>query len=154
MAPRGRTASTGFSGTRLASLAFQCDVELTLIGRYRMARQQGLRKALAEKFDDELKFFKGWIDKPKAVGSIVPTSSIAAMRMASVVNPDSGLPVLEVGPGTGVVTRAILARGVKPENLYLIEYSQDFVRHLRAQFKGVNVLHGNAFELDATLVDT
>ena len=40
-----------------------------------MARGPGLRKALAEKFDDELKFFKGWIDKPKAVGSIVPTSS-------------------------------------------------------------------------------
>ena len=86
-----------------------------------MARQQGLRKALADKFDDELKFFKGWIDKPKAVGSIVPTSSIAARRMASVVNPDSGLPVLEVGPGTGVITRAILAGGVKPENLYLVE---------------------------------
>ena len=118
-----------------------------------MARQQGLRKALPEKFDDELKFFKGWIDKPKAVGSIVPTSSIAARRMASVVNPDSGLPVLEVGPGTGVVTRAILARGVKPENLYLVEYSEDFVRHLRAQFPGVNVIHGNAFDLDATLGD-
>jgi phosphatidylethanolamine/phosphatidyl-N-methylethanolamine N-methyltransferase len=118
-----------------------------------MARQQGLRKALAEKFDDELKFFKGWIDKPKAVGSIVPTSSIAARRMASVVNPDSGLPVLEVGPGTGVITRAILARGVKPGNLYLVEYSEDFVRHLKAQFPGVNVIHGNAFDLDATLGD-
>jgi phosphatidylethanolamine/phosphatidyl-N-methylethanolamine N-methyltransferase len=118
-----------------------------------MARQQGLRKALAEKFDDELKFFKGWIDKPKSVGSIVPTSSIAARRMASVVNANSGLPVLEVGPGTGVITRAILARGVKPENLYLVEYSEDFVRHLRTQFPGVNVVHGNAFDLDATLGD-
>jgi phosphatidylethanolamine/phosphatidyl-N-methylethanolamine N-methyltransferase len=104
-----------------------------------MAQGTSLRKALAEKFDDELKFFKGWIDKPKAVGSIVPTSTIAARRMASVVNPDSGLPVLELGPGTGVITRAILARGVKPENLYSIEYSNDFVRHLTAQFPGVNI---------------
>ncbi|RWM78212.1 MAG: SAM-dependent methyltransferase, partial [Mesorhizobium sp.] len=96
-----------------------------------MAHGPGLRKALAEKFDDELKFFKGWIDKPKAVGSIVPTSSITARKMASVVNPKSGLPVLEVGPGTGVITRAILAQGVKPENLYAVEYSTDFVRHLR-----------------------
>ena len=83
-----------------------------------MAHVSGLRKALAKKFDDELRFFKGWIDKPKAVGSIVPTSSITARRMASVVDPDSGLPVLEVGPGTGVITRAILARGVKPGRLY------------------------------------
>jgi phosphatidylethanolamine/phosphatidyl-N-methylethanolamine N-methyltransferase len=118
-----------------------------------MAQGTSLRKTLAEKFDDELKFFKGWIDKPKTVGSIVPTSSIAARRMASVVNPDSGLPVLELGPGTGVITRAILALGVKPENLYSIEYSDDFVRHLTAQFPGVNIIKGDAFDLDATLGD-
>lgn len=117
-----------------------------------MARHHGL-KALAEKFDDELKFFKGWIDKPKAVGSITPTSTIAARRMASVVDAGSGLPVLELGPGTGVVTRAILANGVKPEKLYLIEYSADFVRHLEAQFPGVNVIQGDAFNLDSTLGD-
>ncbi|SJM28202.1 phospholipid N-methyltransferase PmtA [Mesorhizobium delmotii] len=118
-----------------------------------MAHGPGLRKALAEKFDDELKFFKGWIDKPKAVGSIVPTSSTTARKMASVVNPKSGLPVLEVGPGTGVITRAILAQGVKPENLYAVEYSPDFVRHLRQLYPGVNVIEGDAFNLDATLGD-
>lgn len=118
-----------------------------------MAHGPGLRKTLAEKFDDELKFFKGWIDKPKAVGSIVPTSSITARKMASVVNPISGLPVLEVGPGTGVITRAILAQGVKPENLYAVEYSPDFVRHLRQLYPGVNVIEGDAFNLDATLGD-
>ena len=118
-----------------------------------MTRGSGLRKTLAEKFDDELKFFKGWIDKPKAVGSIVPTSSITARKMASIVNPNSGLPVLEVGPGTGVITRAILARGVKPENLYAVEYSNDFVRHLRRLYPGVNVIEGDGFNLAATLAD-
>jgi len=110
-----------------------------------------LRKALAEKFDDELRFFRGWIDRPKTVGSIVPTSSITARRMASVVDTTSGLPVLEIGPGTGVITRAILARGVAPEKLYTVEYSPDFVRHLRRNFPGVNVIEGDAFNLDATL---
>jgi phosphatidylethanolamine/phosphatidyl-N-methylethanolamine N-methyltransferase len=116
-----------------------------------MPRQQRLRKTLVERFDDELKFFKGWIDKPKAVGSIIPTSSIAARRMASVVNPHSGLPVLEIGPGTGVVTRAILARGVKAQNLYVVEYSPDFVSHLEEQFPGVNVIQGDGFDLDSAL---
>ena len=116
-----------------------------------MGRGPGLRKSLAEKFDDELKFFKGWIDKPKAVGSIVPTSSITARKMASVINPASGLPVLEVGPGTGVITRAILERGVKPENLYAVEYSHDFVLHLRRLYPGVNVIEGDAFNLNETL---
>ena len=79
-----------------------------------MARGSGLRKSLATKFDDELRFFKGWMDKPKAVGSIIPTSSVTARRMASIIDLGSKLPVLELGPGTGVVTRAILKRGVKP----------------------------------------
>lgn len=118
-----------------------------------MSRGSGLRKTLAAKFGDELKFFKGWMDKPKAVGSIVPTSSVTARRMASVIDAGSGLPVLEVGPGTGVITKAILAHGVKPENLYTVEYSADFVQHLRRLYPGVNVIEGDAFDLDATLGD-
>ncbi len=118
-----------------------------------MATVSGFRKAFAEKFDDELRFFKGWIHKPKAVGAIIPTSSVTARRMASVINTDSGLPVLEVGPGTGVITRSILARGVKPESLYAVEHSADFVRHLRRHFHGVNVIEGDAFDLQNTLGD-
>jgi phosphatidylethanolamine/phosphatidyl-N-methylethanolamine N-methyltransferase len=114
-------------------------------------RASQLRKAITEKFDDELRFFRGWMHRPKAVGSIIPTSSVTARRMASVINPRSGLPVLEVGPGTGVITRAILARGVKPKSLYAVEYSPDFVLHLRRNFPGVVVIEGDAFDLAATL---
>ncbi len=89
----------------------------------------------------------------KAVGSILPTSSITARRMASVVNPHSGLPVLELGPGTGVITRAILNRGVAPSDLYSVEYSPDFAEHLREDFPGVNIIEGDAFNLDMTLGD-
>ena len=114
-------------------------------------RQHGLKKALGERFGEEIRFFKGWIDKPRAVGSIVPTSSVTARRMASIINPDSGLPVLELGPGTGVITRAILARGIRPENLWSIEYSADFVEHLKETFPAVNIVQGDAFNLDAAL---
>jgi phosphatidylethanolamine/phosphatidyl-N-methylethanolamine N-methyltransferase len=116
-----------------------------------MAGVSELRKALARKFDDEIRFFKGWMDRPKAVGSLVPTSSVTARRMASIVDPASGLPVLEVGPGTGVITRAILERGVAPGRLIAVEYSADFVRHLRHAFPGVTVIEGDAFDLDRTL---
>ena len=112
----------------------------------------GLRR-FAEKFDDELKFFKGWMDKPRAVGSIVPTSSVTARRMASIIDTKSGLPVLEVGPGTGVITKAILSLGVKPSDLYAVEYSHDFVTHLRRNYPGVNVIEGDGFNLDKTLGD-
>ncbi|UUP17635.1 phospholipid N-methyltransferase PmtA [Nitratireductor thuwali] len=116
-----------------------------------MGKGLDMRKALAERFDEELRFFKGWIDKPKAVGSIIPTSGVTARRMASVVRPDSGDAVLELGPGTGVITRAILERGIKPENLISIEYSAEFVERLRADYPGVNFIHGSAFDLDEAL---
>ncbi len=116
-----------------------------------MAGVSAIRRAFAAKFDDELRFFRGWIHTPRSVGSIVPTSSVTAHRMASVIDMTSGLPVLEVGPGTGVITRAILARGVEPESLYAVEYAPDFVRHLRRNHPGVHVVEGDAFHLDKTL---
>lgn len=112
----------------------------------------GLQK-LTRHFDEEIKFLKGWIDQPRAVGAMLPTSSFTARRMASVITPESRLPVLELGPGTGVITKAILERGIAPQDLYSIEYSADFVDHLNEQFPDVNIIEGDAFDLDATLGD-
>lgn len=114
--------------------------------------KNGLQR-LTRRFDEELKFLKGWIDQPRAVGAMLPTSSVTARSMASVVDPHSGLPVLELGPGTGVITKAILERGVAPQSLYSIEYSADFVEHLVEQFPGANIIEGDAFNLDETLGD-
>lgn len=110
-----------------------------------------IRQSLAQRFEEELRFFRGWLDKPRAVGAIMPTSSITARRMASVINPSSGLPVLELGAGTGVITKAILQTGIQPQNVWSVEYSPDFVRHLRWDYPGVNIIHGDAFNLDKTL---
>lgn len=115
-----------------------------------MALPLGIRKFLSQ-FDEDFKFFRGWMDNAKAVGSVTPTSKICARSMASVVQPDSGLPVLELGPGTGPITRAILERGIRPEDLYSVEYSEDFYEHLKAEIPGVNFIHGDAFDLDTTL---
>ncbi|MCB1419283.1 MAG: methyltransferase domain-containing protein [Notoacmeibacter sp.] len=115
-----------------------------------MSLLPGIRKFLSQ-FDDELKFFRGWMDNTKAVGSVTPTSKPCARAMASVVNPASGLPVLELGPGTGPITRAILDRGVKPEDLWSVEYSEDFFEYLKREIPGVNFLRGDAFELDGVL---
>jgi phosphatidylethanolamine/phosphatidyl-N-methylethanolamine N-methyltransferase len=110
-----------------------------------------LKERLGKKFDEEIRFFKGMMQGPKTVGSIVPTSSITARKMASVVNPNSGLPVLELGPGTGAITKAILGRGIQPENLVAIEYSTDFFNHLVRLYRGVHFINGDAFDLDKTL---
>jgi phosphatidylethanolamine/phosphatidyl-N-methylethanolamine N-methyltransferase len=110
-----------------------------------------LKERLGRKFDDEIRFFKGWIDGPKRVGAICPTSSVTAKRMASVIDTASGLPVLELGPGTGIITKAILKHGVSPENLVSVEYSTDFFQHLVRTYPGVKFVNGDAFDLNRTL---
>ncbi|MGO4569704.1 phospholipid N-methyltransferase PmtA [Rhizobium sp. 2YAF20] len=110
-----------------------------------------LKERLGKKFDEEIRFFKGMMQGPRTVGSIVPTSSITARKMASVVDIQSSLPVLELGPGTGAITKAILARGLSPEKLVAIEYSTDFFNHLVRRYPAVNFINGDAFDLDKTL---
>ena len=112
---------------------------------------QRIKSRFAEKFDDNIRFLKGVIATPKTVGAIMPTSARMANRMASIIDTGSGLPVLELGPGTGVITRAILDKGVKPENIVSVDYSSDFVRHLRGKYPGVNFINGDAFSLAETL---
>ncbi|MCY6383107.1 phospholipid N-methyltransferase PmtA [Hoeflea prorocentri] len=104
-----------------------------------------------DKFGRKLRFFKGLMSQPKTVGAIVPTSVFMARRMASVANPASGLPVLELGPGTGVVTKAILRRGIAPEKLVSVEFSDEFCRHLKKEMPDIGLVHGDAFRLDETL---
>ncbi|MFN3546727.1 MAG: phospholipid N-methyltransferase PmtA [Mesorhizobium sp.] len=112
---------------------------------------RAVRTSLAEHFADELRFLRGMIETPRAVGAIMPTSAAVSRLMASVIDTNSGLPVLELGAGTGVITRAILARGIAPQKLHLVEYSADFADHLRRTFPRANVLQGDAFDLDQTL---
>src|SRR3546814_16444921 len=55
--------------------------------------------------------------------------------------------IIELGPGTGVVTKALLKQGVAPERLLVVEYSNRFVQRLRKQFPHVTIVHGNAADL-------
>lgn len=112
---------------------------------------RAIRDRLASKFDDEIRFIRGMMAEPKTVGAIMPTSGRMAAKMASVIDTGSGLPVLELGPGTGVITKAILAKGVPPENLVSIEYSTQFYNHLVEKFPGVRFINGDAFNIEETL---
>ncbi|WP_373456309.1 phospholipid N-methyltransferase PmtA [Rhizobium sp. L1K21] len=113
---------------------------------------QRVKSEFGKRFEGEIKFFRGMMDGPKQVGAILPTSSVTARRMASVINPASGLPVLELGPGTGSITKAILQR-IEPKKLVSVEYSDDFYNHLTKLYPGVNFIRGDAFQLDDILGD-
>ena len=59
--------------------------------------------------------------------------------------------MVELGPGTGAVTAALLERGVDPSRLVAIEYNNDFVGHLGTRFPGIRVVEGDAYSLEKTL---
>lgn len=105
------------------------------------------------KFSEELRFLNGLKNQPKTVGAVWPTGPVMARSMASIVNPDAELPVLELGPGTGVITKAILERGLAPSKLHTIEYSPEFVRELRIRFPNIHVYQGDAFNLEESVAD-
>jgi phosphatidylethanolamine/phosphatidyl-N-methylethanolamine N-methyltransferase len=102
-------------------------------------------------FNEQFAFFRAWTRNARAVGSVWPTSVPMARKMAGVIDLSSGLPVLEIGPGTGPITRQILATGIAPPLVWTIEYSRDFAEKLRVKYPEIHVVEGDAFDLDATL---
>jgi phosphatidylethanolamine/phosphatidyl-N-methylethanolamine N-methyltransferase len=89
---------------------------------------------------ERLHFFQVWRANPQGIGAIVPSSRALAAAMTREIHADCG-PVLELGPGTGVFTRALLARGVAPGDLALVERDPRFAARLCRDFPGVQV-HG------------
>lgn len=102
---------------------------------------------------DIARFFGTWIRKPMSLGAVAPSSARYCARMADTASTDLDGPILELGPGLGVVTRALLAKGVDPRRITSIEYDADFARTLRDRFPLVNVVQGDGFDLDRTLGD-
>lgn len=96
---------------------------------------------------DELRFLKNWADNPLRVGAVAPSSQELCRLMAHYVEVERAGVIVELGPGTGAVTQAMIDRGVDPARLVLIEYSADFCTLLRQRFPGVNVVNGNAYAL-------
>lgn len=89
------------------------------------------------------RFLWGWVQNPVAVGSIVPSGRELSRLLVRGIGPGSR--VLELGSGTGTVTRAILEAGVDPGHLDIVEMDPGFANTLRAKFPNVT-LH----QMDAT----
>jgi len=107
--------------------------------------------APTDTFTDNLRFLRALIARPKNIGAVAPSSRALARAIARQIDPDRPGPVLELGPGTGVITTALLERGIAPERLTVIEYDPDFAAAIAARFHGVHVIQGDAFDLKRTL---
>jgi phosphatidylethanolamine/phosphatidyl-N-methylethanolamine N-methyltransferase len=92
-------------------------------------------------------FRRRLLRNPRQISAVAPSSRFLARAMAEGLGPATGR-VVEFGPGTGRLTRGILAAGVAPANLSLFELDADFITHLRAEFPGVAVHHLGADRAD------
>lgn len=108
---------------------------------------------IRHKVMDEVRFLKGWLDKPLVTGAVAPSSPALARLMASHVDPAVPGRVVELGPGTGVVTQALLDRGIAAERIAAIEYNHEFCALLRQRFPGVHFAHGDAYRMRHALGD-
>lgn len=118
----------------------------------RRSGQRFVKRLAAEvQLEDEARFLKSWFDKPLITGAVYPSGKALARMIARYVDPDVPGPVIELGPGTGPVTEALIARGVAEDRLILIEFNPDFCRLLRKRFPLARVIEGDAYSLDETL---
>lgn len=100
---------------------------------------------------DGLRFLRSVILRPRAIGAIAPSSPQLARKIAQQIDPALPGAVLELGPGTGVVTEALIARGIAADRLVAIEADPDLARLMRGRFPRLRVVEGDAFDLDRTL---
>ena len=112
-----------------------------------------MAKRLLATLSDTTLFLQEWLANPRRTGSVVPSSKRLAAAMARWLpaNPESF--VLELGPGTGIVTEALLQHGLREEKLIAIEQNPKLASLLHERFPRANIIVGDAWHLDDLLRD-
>src|SRR3954465_10228298 len=89
--------------------------------------------------NDFLSFFLSWMSAPRRVGAIAPSGAALADLITREITAPTG-PLLELGAGPGAFTYKLLKRGVRQQDLTLIEYGSDFMKLLQMRFPNARVL--------------
>jgi phosphatidylethanolamine/phosphatidyl-N-methylethanolamine N-methyltransferase len=108
------------------------------------------RKLIAAIADSTL-FLREWLVNPQRTGAVAPSSPKLAAAMARWLPRDPESFVLELGPGTGAVTAALLKRGLREDRLVAIEHNPTLAKLLRKRFPRAHIITGDAWQLDELL---
>jgi phosphatidylethanolamine/phosphatidyl-N-methylethanolamine N-methyltransferase len=110
------------------------------------------RKLIAALADSTL-FLREWLANPRRTGSVAPSSRQLAAAMARWIpsNPESY--VLELGPGTGSVTQALIEHGLREDRLVAIENNPNLAKLLRQRYPRAQIIAGDAWQLDRLLLE-
>ncbi len=101
-------------------------------------------------------FLKRWLQRPFSTGAVMPSGRLLTEAMARAARAAiDGRPgyVVELGAGTGEVTKALLAAGIAPERLVPVERDPQFADFLRRRFSGPRIVEGDALHLPRLLAE-
>jgi phosphatidylethanolamine/phosphatidyl-N-methylethanolamine N-methyltransferase len=107
--------------------------------------------SIAKRLDDEVQFIRSWMEKPLTTGAVMPSGKPLARAMAKWIDPEKEGVVIELGPGTGAVTAALVKQGVDPSRLVLVEFNPTFCRLLRTRYPEATVVQGDAYSIERLL---
>jgi phosphatidylethanolamine/phosphatidyl-N-methylethanolamine N-methyltransferase len=110
-----------------------------------------MAKRILATLTDTTLFLQEWFANPQRTGAVVPSSRKLAAAMAHWLPADPESYVLELGPGTGAVTQALLKHGLREERLVAIERNPKLARLLRERFPRAQIITGDAWQLDGLL---
>jgi phosphatidylethanolamine/phosphatidyl-N-methylethanolamine N-methyltransferase len=105
-------------------------------------------KELLSNISSATLFIQEWLQRPHQIGAIFPSSKNLSEAMADWLPADPNDFVLELGPGTGSVTHAMLERGLRHDRLIAIEKSPKLAELLHERYPRVHVVTGDAAHLD------
>jgi phosphatidylethanolamine/phosphatidyl-N-methylethanolamine N-methyltransferase len=110
-----------------------------------------MAKKLIAALTDTTVFLQEWFANPQRTGSLAPSSPQLGAAMAQWLPHDPESFVLELGPGTGAVTEALIKRGLREDRLVAIERNPKMARLLREKFPRAQIIIGDAWNLDHLL---
>jgi phosphatidylethanolamine/phosphatidyl-N-methylethanolamine N-methyltransferase len=97
-------------------------------------------------------FFRRWLSNPLQMGSIVPSSPKLGELIAAQIDKNSNSLVLELGAGTGAITRSLIKSGIAPGRIAVVEIVPEMADHLQVKFPATTVLQADAFNLPLSLL--
>ncbi len=112
---------------------------------------RAMPKRLLATLSDTTLFLQEWLGNPRRTGSIVPSSRQLARAMARWLPADPESYVLELGPGTGIVTATLLQHGLREDRLVAIEHNPKLAGLLRRRFPRAHIIIGDAWQMDELL---
>jgi len=114
-------------------------------------RRSGLMRRVARALGPAGVFFRGFVEHPRMVGSIIPSSRVTIDKMLSAVDWDRCKLFVEYGPGVGTFCGPVLDRLPRGGELLVIDTNPLFIDYLRSNYADsrFHAVHGSAADVES-----